>query len=402
MIAHVDGDAFFASVLERQQPALRRKPLLVLGMGGSCIIAANYLAKRAGVKTAMRFTEAKKLVKDYNALPADFLQTGIASTHIEEILRLECADVEASSIDEWFLDLRGVVGGIPSQLGSWALSLQKRVADETGLPVSIGIGPSKTLAKMASDFRKPKGITVVVDHSDDPLAIDTKSFLEGLAIGAIPGIGRKRQVHAHSHAWKTAWQFAKADTDTVVHLFGRPGKELQQELLGRSVYDVATEEVPQKSISRCRTFKATKHKQIITGYLMEHLSYTVLKMRRQGLTCRFVAVWLRKPDYSHIGADVKLPEALSSEERILPYVQRCFAKLYDPNQAFNQVGVLLGHLGPVGPMQFSLFESTQKIEQAEALQESLDAIRDKFGRDSIRRGTSSLLERRHKDLPIIR
>ncbi len=402
MIAHVDGDAFFASVLERQQPNLKSKPLLVLGMGGSCIIAANYLAKRAGVKTAMRFSEAKLLVKDFNALPADFLQTGIASAHIEELLRETCSDVESSSIDEWFLDLCGVPGGIPRDLANWAVMLQQKFAREVGLAVSIGVAPSKILAKMASDYRKPKGITVIKNiPGEHPLDISIESFLKDRPVAAIPGIGSRRQVHARSQEWATAWDYALADEETVVHLFGRPGKELQQELRGEAIYKVVTEEAAQKSISRCRTFKATYDRKLMSAYMMEHLTYTILKMRRQGLACRFVAVWLRTPDYKHIGADMKLPDSMTSEERILPYAERCFRKLYDPKMKFNQIGVLLGNLGPVGPTQFSLFENTQRTEQAESLQKSLDQIRDRFGRDSIRRGYSSLLSAKKKELPIL-
>lgn len=404
MIAHVDGDAFFASVLERQQPHLRGKPLLVLGMGGgSCVIAANYLAKRQGVKTGMPLREAKKLLSDFQAVPADFMQTGVASGHIEQILRDACADIECSSIDEWFLDLHTIPGGIPENLSEWAVDLQKKVLSETGLPVSVGIAPTKTLAKMGSDYRKPRGITIIEHQKRDvAFLIDIETFLRSLDIRAIPGIGRHRSVHARSLSWNTAFEFATADTGTAVHLFGKPGAELQHELLGVPVYDVVTEDAPPKSVSRCRTFQTTRRKDVVKAYLLEHLSYTILKMRRHNLSCKYVVVWLRNPSYDHQSSEAKTSELIATEERILPYVQRCFEKVYEPNTAYNQVGVLLGSLHPVGPLQYSLFEQHEKLDQSEALQSSMDHLRDQYGRDVIRRGASVLLHRKTKELPFTR
>src|SRR3989338_6355077 len=120
MIAHIDVDAFFASVLVRSDPSLEGKPLLALGMGGGCVIAASYAAKAFGVKTGMRLTEALKLCPHAVHMPADFHEAARASHEIEAILRTLCPLVEQMSVEEWYLNLRTVTGGLPDNLEVWA------------------------------------------------------------------------------------------------------------------------------------------------------------------------------------------------------------------------------------------------------------------------------------------
>src|SRR5207248_2984219 len=148
MIAHIDADSFFASVLQRKHPHLKGKPLIAAGMGGGCVIAATYEAKAKGVKTGMPMREAIKLCPEAIRMPSDFRETGIASQQIEAILSDVCPIIEQYSIDEWFLDLASMVGGIPADPVTWARALQTDVKRRTDIGVSIGVAPSKLLAKM--------------------------------------------------------------------------------------------------------------------------------------------------------------------------------------------------------------------------------------------------------------
>src|SRR3989338_5482226 len=125
MIAHIDVDAFFASVLVRADPSLQGKPLLALGMGGSCVIAASYEAKAKGIRTGMRLLDARKLCPGAIERISDFAEACRASAHIEEMLGRECPNMEKMSVDEWFLDLRTLVGGIPKDTSAWAFDTQQ-------------------------------------------------------------------------------------------------------------------------------------------------------------------------------------------------------------------------------------------------------------------------------------
>jgi DNA polymerase-4 len=129
MICHVDADAFFASALQRRQPQLRGKPLLALGMGGGCVIAASYEAKAFGVKTGMPLREARRLCPQAVAMPSDFSEALAASREIESILRDECPLVEQMSVDEWYLDLASLPGAESIDISGWAFAYRKTFAE---------------------------------------------------------------------------------------------------------------------------------------------------------------------------------------------------------------------------------------------------------------------------------
>lgn len=393
MIAHVDADAFFASAIVRKNPHLAGKPLLALGMGGGCVIAASYEAKAFGVKTGMQLKDAIKLCRHAIKMPADFHEAARASHQIESILRETCPLVEQMSVDEWYLDLRTLTGGLPRNLEEWGQERQQTVAARVGLTVSIGIGPTKLLAKMAGEYRKPAGVTVV---SPSPCRtergpggeVSLEPFLKDRPAAAIPGIGRKRVIHTDAHGWKTAWDIAQAPAEELRRLFGKNGVELKEELLGNAIYTVTAEEAPPKSVSRCRSFRPTKDKDYLWAQLLKHLEYIVLKMRRHGLSCRGISVWLRDNAYEGGDENASLPQSSSAAETILPFVRKCFERCYDPRTTYTQVALAFWHLVPTGALQYSLFRAPEESNRDEAIQKSLDLLHERFGRSSITRGSA--------------
>lgn len=442
MIAHVDADSFFASVLQRSNPRLTERPLLTLGSGGGLVIAASYRAKAKGVRTGMLLREAKQLCPDAIAVPADFRETAVASRQIESILHDRCARVERASIDEWFLDLASCVGGIPHDLAAWGAALRQTVLTQTALSVSVGIAPSKTLAKMASEYRKPGGLTAVSLLSPSPSSplplgegendghafIALESFLRSLPAAAIPGIGRGRKMHVDVRGWTTAWDIVQADTGDLQCLFGKVGMELQQELRGKSIYPIATEEAPPKSISRCRSFRATTNRTFLWAKSIEHLSIIVRTMREHNLACREIGLWIRQrtirpsplpPSPSQgeghfMNARVRLSNPATTEEELAAPLKRCFIELlattntpHHPHAPHTyplfhgervqgrggtmpctQIGVIISHLVSAAARQPTLFEDSRQSDACEALQESLDRLRDRFGRRSITRASA--------------
>ncbi len=389
MYCHVDADAFFASVLERKDPRLRGKPLFALGAGGGIVIAASYPAKAKGVKTGMRLKDAKRLCPDAIALLSDFTEACTASQQIETILRTLTPAVEQMSVDEWFLDLTRLVGGIPHDPGTWARNLQKIISESVGIGMSIGIAPTKLLAKMASEYRKPAGVTVVLlpptPYPLPPAGLHIEAFLKDRPVASIPGIGRARQVHAASLNWQTAFDFACAEPKTVVHLFGRPGRDLQEELKGNPMSSVVQESAPPKSISRGRSFRRTSDHAEVFGIIVRHLSICVLRMREQGLACRRIVLWSRDSAYRFADAQARLPQLMDTEDTLLPYVRHCFARLWKHAQSATQAGLTLCDLVPAGPAQYSLFVEPKQTQRSESVQETLDAVRTRFGRESIMR-----------------
>lgn len=380
-IAHIDADSFFASVLVRKHPHLRGKPLLATGMGGGCVIAATYEAKAKGVKTGMPLFEARKLVPGAIEMPSDFAETGLASMQIEHLLRNQCPFVEQMSIDEWFVDLAALQGGAPSDAQSWGYTTQQHILRSTALSVSVGVAPSKTLAKMASEYRKPAGVTAL------GLA-DIERFLRDRPAAAVPGIGRRRQHHGELYGWKTAWDVAHANGDLMREVCGRPGRELQRELQGERVYVLQHEPALPKSVSRCRTFKATADVHDIRAHMLRHLEYTVLKMRKQGLGCSIVCIGLRDRDFYRSGNCRRLPRQCVTEAEILPEAERCLLASLQSGKRYNQVSLGLYELAVVGERQYSLFENPAQNDQEESVQRALDVIHERFGRDAVTRAAA--------------
>lgn len=382
---HIDADSFFASVLVRQDPRLIGKPLLALGMGGGCVISASYEAKAKGVKTGMRLSEARKLIPGVIAINSDFAETGIASEDIEAILREDCPSIEQMSVDEWFLDLTTLVGGSPKDPVSWGKERRKEVLSRTGLSVSVGIAPTKLLSKMASEYRKPAGVTVVDAASD----IDLKAFLSDRPAAAIPGLGHRRMHHSDVLGWKTAWDVTQSKKEDLVRVFGRPGLEMQKELLGFPVNSIVTDPPPPKSLSRARSFSPVNSREILWAHMLRHLEYLMLKMRRHGLMASGISLWLRDRTYTHYsGEGKKLGTPSNTEQALLPVISRVFSKLYQPGQSYTQTGLVLFNLTPEAPSQLSLLEEPAESAKHESLQESLDMLHEKFGRNAISRGAA--------------
>ncbi len=391
MLAHIDADSFFASVLQRKHPTLRGAPLLALGMGGGCVIAASYEAKACGVKTGMPLKEALQLCPKAVQMPADFAETSLASQQIESIIQSHCPVIEQYSIDEWFLDLSTCVGGIPFDMLLWAKDIQQEILAMTDISVSIGIAPTRILAKMAGEEKKPAGSTVIEKH-------EIEAFLGRRPVQAIPGIGQRRGAHAKAKHWETAWDFAIADQALVQKMFGKGGHELQQELLGNSIYGVTSEGGPQKSISRTRSFKPTSDKQHVWAQAMQHVSYCILKMRTQESMTRGISLWLRDDRYRHNGLQIKLPQPMDTEEDITPYVRKAFDRLTGKGVTtkYTQVGFGLWNLSPKAASQFSLFESPAHAIEDEHLQSSMDSLRKKYGREVVIRGSALPVHKKKK------
>ncbi len=179
-------------------------------------------------------------------------------------------------------------------------------------------------------------------------------------------------------------------------MFGKNGRDLQRELLGERLSPVVSEPLPPKSVSRCRSFKAMSDQEQVWAHLLQHLSYLTLKMRRHRLACRGVSAWVRDRQYRYWSPHSTSMTPLDTEESILPLLRKCFLELRGSVTSFTQAGVGLWYLSPDGSMQFSLFRAPTDTLKEEHLQESLDKLRDRFGRDVIGRGAAVPVHAGHR------
>jgi len=294
---------------------------------------------------------------------------------------------------------------VPVNLSAWATSLRERILRKTGLSMSVGIAPTKLLAKMASEYRKPGGVTAIqrimnqesgimekrkIHNSYFIIHDSLKSFLRDRPAAAIPGIGRQTEPKVAARGWKTAWDIANAPTEELVNILGRPGREMQSELLGRPVATITTDPAPPKSVSRARSFWKNRDRNFLWAHLLRHLEYLVLKMRREGMMCRGISVWLRDGEYRFHNANRSLPQAFATEDQLLPFVRKCFQEILAINnqQQATQIGLALWRLTSSAPCQYSLFEDPLRHERSDNVQKAIDTLHEQFGRNAVTRASA--------------
>ncbi|MDW8120683.1 MAG: DNA polymerase IV, partial [Armatimonadota bacterium] len=246
-IVHIDADAFFAACEQAIHPELRGKPV-VTGKERGIVAAASYEAKAKGITRGIRLFEVKKICPEAIILPSDYETYSLFSIRMFAILRRFSPDVEEYSIDEAFVDLTGLRRLYQGSYGKIAQQIQETIEKELGITVSIGVSVTKVLAKVASQTRKPRGLTVIP-------GTDIHLFLKDLPIEEVWGIGPNTAALLQKFGIRTALDFARSSEAFVKKYFSKPYQEVWHELNGRSVYPVVPEtKNDYQSISKTKTF----------------------------------------------------------------------------------------------------------------------------------------------------
>lgn len=244
LVAHLDADCFYVSAERVRDHALRHVPAGVLGNQGACVIAKSYEAKALGVKTGMPIWDAVKLCPEGVFLKRDFRWYEVISRQMLDLLRTVSPQVEYYSIDEMFFDASELSAAFSLPLIEAARALQQRILHEIGIPVSMGISLSKTLAKLISDTAKPFGCGVLIDPSEIP------AYLQTRAVEDISGIGEKSRRKLEAHNIRTCLDFVRADRKLILKLLTITGECRWYELRGEPIQQILTERPKHKCIGR--------------------------------------------------------------------------------------------------------------------------------------------------------
>ncbi len=245
-IVHIDMDAFYASVEQRDDPTLRGKPVVVAWRGNrSVVCAASYEARRFGIRSAMPALRAERLCPDAIFIPPDFLRYRTVSRQTRDIFRRYTDLIEPLSLDEAYLDVTENKCGLPTAT-KVASAIRHAIRDELHLTASAGVAPNKFLAKIASDWRKPDGLFVI-----QPEDVDT--FLPPLPVERLPGVGKVTAERLATLGIKTVGDLRKIELVTVEEHFGRHGQRLRELACGIDENPVVPDR-PTKSISAEDTF----------------------------------------------------------------------------------------------------------------------------------------------------
>ena len=303
-ILHVDLDAFFAAVEQRDDPALRGRPVVVGGAGSEdargVVSAASYEARRFGIHSAMSLREAYRRCPDAVFLPVDGRRYQIASRDVMTILRRYTPLVEPISIDEAFLDVTGsaaLFGDGPAI----ARRIKDEVRDEVGLTASVGVARTKLVAKIASDLRKPDGLVVVP-------AGEEEAFLAPLPIGRLWGVGEKTAVALAEYRVRTIGDLAALPPDLLIRRFGKHGASLVSRARGVDA-DPVHDGDPAKSVGHEHTFDVdTSDPEVIERTLLAMAEGVAGRLRSAGVRAGTVAVKIRDSGFHTITRQRTLAE----------------------------------------------------------------------------------------------
>ena len=246
-IVHIDMDAFYASVEQRDDPSLRGKPVVVAWRGSrSVVCAASYEARKFGVRSAMPAVRAERLCPDAIFVPPDFTRYRAVSKQVREIFLRHTDLVEPLSLDEAYLDVTLPKTDFTSGTAV-AKAIREQIADETTLTASAGVAPNKFLAKIASDWRKPDGLFVIRPHQ-------VEAFLAPLPVSKIPGVGKVMDAKLQALAIHTCADLRRYDVHELERRFGRYGRRLAELAVGTDNRRVDPDQ-PVQSISSEDTFE---------------------------------------------------------------------------------------------------------------------------------------------------
>jgi DNA polymerase IV len=246
-VIHVDMDAFYASVEQRDDPELRGKPVIVAWKGNrSVVCAASYEARAFGIRSAMPAVRAQRLCPDGIFVPPDFTRYRVVSKNVHEIFRRHTDLIEPLSLDEAYLDVTENKTGLPTAT-LVARTIREQIRQELNLTASAGVAPNKFLAKLASDWRKPDGLFVIRPDEVD-------AFLLPLPVGRLPGVGKVSEEKLAKLGLKTVGELRGLDESALEHEFGRYGARLYELARGTDETLVVPDR-PTKSISVEDTFQ---------------------------------------------------------------------------------------------------------------------------------------------------
>jgi DNA polymerase IV len=372
-ILHADLDAFFASVEQRDDPRLRGRPVIV---GGGVVLAASYEAKAYGIKTAMGGRQARRLCPHAVVVPPRMSAYSEASKAVFAVFEDTTPLVEGLSIDEAFLDVRGLerLAGQPPEI---AARLRERILDEVGLPITVGIARTKFLAKVASAVAKPNGLLVV--PSDDELG-----FLHPLPVERLWGVGRVTAGKLHDRGLRTVGQVAVLDEALLVALLGRAsGRHLHALAHNRDPRPVLTGRRRRSIGSQRAMGLRRKSFEEIDAALVAIVDRVARRLRSGRRVCRTVILRLRYDDFTRATRSFTMPRASSQTDVILRAARALLASATPliAAQGLTLVGISLTNLEDADRIQLTLTEDWRP----DALDAALDEARDRFGTDAVRR-----------------
>ncbi len=385
-IGHLDADAFYVSAERVRDPFLLGKQVAVLGNQGACVIAKSYEMKAAGVKTGEPIWEAKEKCPEAIFIKRDFRWYEVLSREMHDMLCRLSPTVEYYSIDEFFFAVPANDKETPQQT---AITLRDRVSKAVGVPVTVGIGRSKTLAKLLSDTAKPFGARAVVDRAEE------ETLLEKLAVSEISGIAARRAARLAEHGITNCLEFARADRRFIRMLLTGTGEDLWWEVNGTPACKLLTDRPPHKMLSRGGSLgESTADPDRVMAWVARNLERLIEELEFYAVKAGRLHIWL---GYTEGGGATAAAPLVAPADRFDLLMDACrfgVERAWN-GKAINRMHLLASKLARPSFVQRGLFDSPD--EQAEAVAKVKREVNAACGRFALRSGATLPLKEVYRD-----
>lgn len=390
IFALIDCNNFFVSCEKLFRPDLEGKPVVVLSSNDGCVVARSQEAKVLGIPMGAPAFKYKRHFHQYGVVQfsANFELYGDISRRITSLLTSATPRVEVYSVDESFLDLSQLK---INDYTAWGREVRKLILQHIGIPVSIGIAPTKTLAKLASDHAKKntslRGVLDLTSVREELLS----TFLQATAIEDVWGVGRRLAPLLRTSSLTTAYDLARLPPKLGQQLLGGVrGEQLVRELNGTCCFPLEAGDTKPKSIARTRTFgEDTNEFHVLEAAVASFAAQAAFQLRRSNQLTRRASFFLttsrHKPAYRSWDSEVRLNVPTCDSGLLINLLVRELSKLYEPNTFYHRAGVLLYDFLPSSQLQADLFGTANMDTHAQALKrmQALDRVNARYGRAKV-------------------
>ncbi len=384
-ILHIDGDSFFASCEVALDPSLKGLPV-VTGSERGIVSSMTYEAKQLGISRAMPMFEVKKKFPQVVIRSSDYETYTMFSERMYAIVRRYTPAVEEYSIDECFADLTGLRGILHMSYPEIAAAIKHDLQSELGMTFSLGLGPTKVLAKIGSRMKKPlpDGLTVISRN-------DLETLVGVIPVGKVWGIGPQTSAYLQKLGISTIRDFVSHDERWVSDRLSKPYVALWKELQGISVLPLSLEEKTiQASIQKTRTFTpATTDQQILFAQISKNIENACIKLRSFGLSAKRISFFFKTQEFRYHGMELRLAGSVCTPSEIVKVVHKYAPQIIRSGVRYRASGVTLSDFYEVGTTQHDLFGESVRVESVKKVYEAIDNLSARYGKHIVYLGSSA-------------
>lgn len=383
MFALVDCNNFYVSCERVFNPKLERKPVVVLSNNDGCIISRSEEAKVLGLKMAEPAFQKSRFLKENNVqiFSSNYTLYGDMSARVTDTLSNFIPEIEIYSIDEAFLNLSGFTG----DLEKFAKRITTTVKQNTGIPISVGIGPTKTLAKIANKAAKLSGGIFIIRNNQH-----RDTVIRNTPIEKVWGIGGQYSKLLKQKKIKTAYDFSLLEDNWLRSKMKVIGLRIKRELLGESCIQLELTITAKKAIATTRAFgKKTSKLELLQEAVSTYAVRCSEKLRRQNSVAKLLTVFIHTDPFNHQDSQINksktisLPIATNNNIELVRYSLFCLSQIYSPNYTYKKAGVIVEGLQSEKHVQANLFENTDH-KKFRKLLKTVDKLNYEYGRDKIK------------------